>query len=287
MALSGYICTGSTYTFMAYISQLYIYPVKSLGGIALQQAQVTSRGLQYDRRWMLIDENNHFLSQRKYPQMALFDVSIQEEGLKIKHRPSQESTLIPYQPQTNIDVEVDVWDSLCTGTYVSCEVDEWFTRLLNINCRLIYMTDNSMRQVDERYAGPDHITSFSDGYPILLTSEASLADLNSRLAAPVNMSRFRPNIVISNTDPYLEDRMQHFELGSISFYGVKPCARCVMIGVNPLTADTDTEPLKTLASYRKGNNKVYFGQNLIHNGEGVIKVGDEVVIKQIGEALVF
>jgi uncharacterized protein YcbX len=286
MRLSGYLCVAPMHQFMAHISQLYIYPIKSLGGIALQQSQVTSRGLQYDRRWMLIDENNHFLSQRKYPQMALFHVSLQEDGLKVTHTSSQQFTIVPYLPQTSINVEVDVWDSLCTGTYVSEEADKWFSRLLNITCRLIYMTDDSLRPVDERYAGTDHITSFSDSYPMLLVGEASLYDLNSKLASPITINHFRPNIVISGVDSYFEDRIQHFEAGGINFYGVKPCARCVMIGVDPVTARTNSETLKTLAGYRKANNKVYFGQNLIHDGKGIIKVGNELNIKKIGEALV-
>ncbi|MFD1255458.1 MOSC domain-containing protein [Mucilaginibacter terrae] len=271
---------------MAHISQLYIYPVKSLGAISLQQSEVTSRGLRYDRRWMLIDEKNRFLSQRKYPQMSLFHLILQENGIKVTYQPTGQHIIIPYKPQTNTVVEVDVWDSLCTGNYVSEEVDEWFSTLLNITCRLIYMTDDSLRQVDERYAGPGHITSFSDGYPILLISEASLADLNTRLTHPVSINRFRPNIVIKGTEAYLEDCLQHFEAGGISFYGVKPCARCVMIGVDPLTANTGAEPLKTLASYRKVNNKIYFGQNLIHKGEGTISIGDELNIKQLGDAAI-
>lgn len=274
-------------TVMVRISQLYIYPVKSLGGIALQEARVTSRGLEYDRRWMLIDENNQFLSQRKYPQMALFKLELTTDGLKVIHQPSGDETIIPYHPQTTETVDVVVWDDACNGTYVSAAVDDWFSQKLQINCRLIHMTDDQIRQVDPRYASPEHITSFADGYPMLLVSEESVADLNTRLVEQITVKRFRPNIVIAGVEAYHEDRMQHFEASGIAFYGVKPCARCVMIGVNPDTAASAPEPLKTLAKFRRINHKIMFGQNLIHTGTGTIRVGDVVKGISVGEELEF
>ncbi|MVN91549.1 MOSC domain-containing protein [Mucilaginibacter aquatilis] len=272
---------------MAHISQLYIYPIKSLGGIALQQSNVTSRGLEFDRRWMLIDDRLQFLSQRKYPQMCLFDVALKVNGLQVTHKPSGESIMIPYLPQTTEEVNLQVWDDLCSGTYVCEEGDAWFTKHLEIKCRLVYMADSQTRQVDERYASPEHMTSFADGYPMLLVSEASLKDLNGRLSEKIDINRFRPNIVITDTGAYYEDILQHFSVDQVNFYGVKPCARCVMINVDPSTAITGPEPLKTLASYRKVNKKVMFGQNLIHNGTGVIKVGDEIFEHEVGEGLIF
>ncbi len=269
------------------VTQLYIYPVKSLGGIALQEAELTSRGLNHDRRWMLIDEENQFLSQRKYPQMALFQLSVHDTGILVKHLPTNEEITIPLEPLGKDMVEVTVWDNACTGTYVSTALDDWFTDKLRLKCRLIYMADDSVRPVDERYAGDGHITSFADGYPMLLTSEASLQDLNSRIADPVEMLRFRPNIVISGTEPYFEDQMHHFELSGISMSGVKPCARCVMIGVDPRTATSEPEPLRTLARYRRVRNKILFGQNLVHHGTGVIRVGDTVQVKELVPPLAF
>ncbi|WP_345951908.1 MOSC N-terminal beta barrel domain-containing protein [Mucilaginibacter sp. PAMB04274] len=272
---------------MASISQLYIYPIKSLGGIALQRASLTSRGLEHDRRWILVNDNNEFLSQRYLPQMALFEQQLHEHGLFITYTSTGKNLLIPYLPQTDVRVCVDVWDSPCTGTLVSTAANEWFSQMLGISCRLLYMTDDSIRPVDPRYAGSGHITSFADGYPMLLVSEASLSDLNSRLDVAININRFRPNIVIQGTAPYIEDRLRHFEVAGIKFYGVKPCARCVMIGVDQQTAVTSTEPLKTLSKYRKAGNKIYFGQNIIHNGRGEIKIGDELTVTQLGEELQF
>lgn len=272
---------------MVQISQLYIYPVKSLGGIALQQAMVTSRGLEHDRRWMLIDSEMQFLSQRKYPQMALFKLQVLEQGIQVFHQPSAQTILIPYQPQTREQVDVTVWDDACTGTYVSPELDDWFTQRLGVQCRLIHMSDESIRPVDPRYASAGHITSFADGYPMLLVSEASVAEINTRLNDEITVKRFRPNIVISGTQPYMEDRILHFETAGINFYGVKPCARCVMIGVDPETATSGSEPLKTLAGYRRIGQKVLFGQNLIHDEEGVISVGDVINVHELGEELPF
>lgn len=270
---------------MPHISRLFIYPIKSLGGIALPQAQVTPRGLQHDRRWMLVDDDNRFMSQRTTPQMALFKLSLAEDGVEVAHSSTSDVFKVPFRPQTQEQLTVTIWDDTCTGTRVSDAADAWFSQKLETNCRLVYMDDDSLRPVDPRYAKPEHITSFADAYPMLLISEASLQDLNNRLADPVDFDRFRPNIVISGTNPYHEDELVHFTISGINFYGVKPCARCVMVGVNQQTAEVYSEPLKTLSSYRRFGKKVFFGQNLIHEGVGTIKTGDELQIIKLDSEL--
>ena len=277
----------SQYHLMAQISQLYIYPVKSLGGIGLQQAQVTSRGLEHDRRWMLIDEHNRFLSQRSHPQLALFALAVTPVGIEVTHKPTQASIIIPYQPQASEKITVSIWDDNCSATVVSEEINQWFSHILQINCRLVYMGNDDLRPVDPKYAGAEHITSFSDAYPMLLIGQSSLDDLNSRLNQAVPMDRFRPNMVIDGTAPYEEDLMTHFTTSDIDFYGVKPCARCVMTTIDQDTALGGAEPLKILSGYRQANKKIYFGQNLIHHGEGIIKVGDVIEIKKLGPELKF
>lgn len=279
------IFAASQHTHMPHISRLYIYPVKSLGGIALTGAQVTARGLQHDRLWMLVDQNNRFMSQRTTPAMALFKLSLTSDGVEVLHSSTQDSLLIPFAPQTHDQLTVTIWDDTCTGILVSDAADAWFSQKLGSNCRLVFMDDDSLRLVDPRYAGPEHITSFADAYPMLLISEASLQDLNSRLTEKVDFDRFRPNIVISGTEPYHEDQMAHFAISDIHFRGVKPCARCVMVGVNQQTAEVYPEPLKTLSSYRRFGKKVFFGQNLIHEGSGIINVGDELQIIKLDEDL--
>ncbi len=279
------IFAGHQHTHMPHISRLFIYPIKSLGGIELPQAQVTARGLQHDRRWMLIDDNNRFMSQRTTPSMALFALKLADEGIKVTYRSTQEVCVLPFAPQTQEQLTVTIWDDTCTGTRVSDAADAWFSQRLGASCRLVFMDDDSLRPVDPRYAGPTHITSFADAYPMLLIGEASLQDLNSRLTDKVDFDRFRPNIVISGTEPYHEEQMAHFIVGDIQFYGVKPCARCVMVGVNQQTAEVYPEPLKTLSSYRKFGKKVFFGQNLIHEGSGTISVGDELQIIKLDNEL--
>ncbi|TWI98176.1 hypothetical protein JN11_03255 [Mucilaginibacter frigoritolerans] len=261
------------------VSGLYIYPIKSLPGISLQQARVTPKGFEHDRRWMLVDENNMFMSQREIPELTQLAVVIEESGLRITHKLSGDSILVPFNyPATNPTAQVTIWDDVCTAQFISDEVDEWFSKAIGIKCRLVYMPDDSMRIVDQLYAIEESITSFSDGYPFLLIGQASLNELNSRLAEPLPMDRFRPNIVFTDGEPFEEDLMGHFTIGDISFYGVKLCARCVMTTIDQEKGCKGKEPLKTLASYRLKNNKILFGQNLVHKGNGVVAINDQLTV---------
>jgi uncharacterized protein YcbX len=266
---------------MLRVSQLYIYPVKSLGGIALDSAIVTDRGFQYDRRWMLVDHNNLFISQREIHQMALLKLKIIDNGILVNHTVKNEFYTIPFEPAKNEFAEVTIWDDTCTGQFVSDEADEWFSKMLEIQCRLVYMPDDSYRITDQRYTAEDSITSFSDAYPFLMIGQVSLDDLNSRLNESLPMSRFRPNIVFTGGKPYEEDMIHTFTIGNITFYGVKLCARCVMTTIDQETAIAGKEPLKTLARYRFKNNKIMFGQNLAHKGLGEIKVGEHLEVLKL------
>jgi len=272
---------------MLTVSELFIYPIKSLGSIAVSNALVTDRGLQYDRRWMLVDNNNIFLTQREWPAMALFDVAIQAEGLLVTYKPDGAALLIPFEPQTSEVITVEVWSDYCKAVIVSHEANQWFSKLLNINCRLVYMPDAVKRSVDVRYAMDKEIVSFADGYPMLLIGQASLDNLNSRLQEKLTMRRFRPSIVFTGGEPFEEDELEAFTINNIHFFGVKLCARCVITTINPDTAVKGKEPLRTLATYRMKNNKIYFGQNLLHKGNGMIQVGDAMeVVKRKGLSVV-
>jgi len=262
---------------MLTVSQLYIYPIKSLGGIALNKAFVTERGFEHDRRWMLVDENNRFLSQREVAQMALLKVFLKDNGLLVTYA-TGENILIPFVPLTHETCQVIIWDDTCTAIYVSNAVDDWFTKVLGMPCRLVYMPDNSKRQVDQEYAPIGQITSFSDAYPFMLLGQATLDDLNDRLAEALPMDRFRPNIVFTGGKAFEEDLLDSFTIGNIHFNGVKLCARCILTTINQDNAIKAKEPLKTLASYRRKNNKIYFGQNLIHMGNGTITIGDKIEV---------
>jgi uncharacterized protein YcbX len=142
---------------------------------------------------------------------------------------------------------------------------------------LLYMPDSERRAVNPNRARPGDIVSFADAYPLLLISEASLAALNQRLDAPVEMRRFRPNLVISGCEPYAEDGFSALSIGPLTFRGVKRCERCVVTTVDPATAEQGKEPLRTLARYRQSEGKVWFGMNLIHDGPGTLRLGDPVV----------
>ncbi|MVN21804.1 MOSC domain-containing protein [Mucilaginibacter arboris] len=267
---------------MLKISGLFVYPIKSLGGIALHTAQVCNRGLEHDRRWMLVDENNRFLSQREIPEMALLQVEFVDNGLWVMHQQQAESSIfIPFMFDAKEAAVCTIWDDKCLSEFVDREIDAWFTEMLQLKCRLVYMPKTTLRQVDQQYAQPDQVTSFADAYPFLMVGQASLDELNGRLPEAVPMDRFRPNIVFTGGTPFQEDQMQHFTISNINFYGVKPCARCPVITINQENGIIGKEPLKTLAGYRKKNNKVYFGQNLVHDGEGVISIGDEINIKEL------
>lgn len=266
---------------MLKINELYIYPIKSLAGIAVNKARITEKGFEHDRRWLLVDMDNRFLTQREYPQMALLDQSIENNELRITHKINNKSISIPVNSSTAADrIMVTIWDDTCIAEFVSDEADSWFTEMLGINCRLVYMPDDCKRIVDQRYAPENSVTSFSDAYPFLIIGQASLDDLNSRLVESLPMNRFRPNIVFTGGEPFEEDQYGHFTIGDINFYGVKLCARCIVTTIDQETAKKGKEPLKTLTSYRFKNNKILFGQNLIHEGVGEIAIGDQIMILQ-------
>ena len=264
---------------MLQISELIIYPIKSLGGVNISEALVTDRGLQHDRRWMLVDSQNRFLSQRQVAQMALLKVNIAADGLLVHHQDDERNTLhIPFVSQSAEEITVTVWDDTLTAITVGEACDDWFTEVLRTPCRLVYMPDDSRRATDSKYTPEDKITSLSDGYPFLLIGQSSINHLNTLLPQPVGVNRFRPNIVFTGGEPYEEDVMAHFTINGINFYGVKLCARCQVINIDQQTGYSHPQTLKTLANYRKANNKVFFGQNLIHDGIGTIRIGDELQI---------
>jgi uncharacterized protein YcbX len=259
------------------VSGLFIYPIKSLGGIELKESVVDDRGLAYDRRWMLVDEHNVFISQRTNSQLALFQPELTNGSLKVTHKkyPDQ-SVAIPFGTGKT-RIEVNVWGDICEAETADQEINEWFSDRLQMSCKLVYMPDDSHRKVDGQYAKNGELTAFSDGYPILMLSEASLADLNSRLAFPVPMNRFRPNVIFNGAYPYQEDDMKEFSINGQHFLGVKPCGRCVVTTINQNDGTVSEEPLRTLSGYRKNNNKVNFGQNVLVTAPGKIKVGDEII----------
>jgi uncharacterized protein YcbX len=262
-----------------YLSEINIYPIKSLGGISLQESQLEEKGLQYDRRWMLIDEEGTFITQRKHFELALLQVDIAAGRLVIAHKSDFSQTLsFPIEEHSGKPITVRIWDDTCSALEVSREVSDWFSDYLKMKVKLVRMPLEEKRKVDPRYASNDEIVSFSDGYPCLIIGQSSLNGLNERLADPVPMNRFRPNFVFTGGEAHIEDTFDNFYIGNIFFSAVKPCARCVLTTVDQQTGVKGQEPLRTLAGYRTSNKKVLFGQNLIHQGLGTVRIGDELRI---------
>jgi uncharacterized protein YcbX len=269
---------------MPKISQLWIYPIKSLPGISLQQSKLFAKGLENDRSFMLVDSNNVFLSQRKLPKMALISVAIVEQGLKVSYK-GKPDLVIPW-PNNSIEnksIKVKVWHDECDVLQLSAVNDKWFSEVLSLDCKLVYLPDKSLRYVDRDFAKNNEQTRFSDGFPLLLISQESLNDLNSRLDKKLTMRSFRPNIVVSGCQAYAEDSWTDFTIKQGQFFAAKPCSRCIVTTIDPDTAERDSnrEPLKTLDQYRKKNNKVYFGQNILFQVSDMelLAIGDELRIK--------
>lgn len=266
-----------------YLTQINIYPIKSLKGIPLKEARIEARGLQYDRRWMLVDQNNKFMTQREFPRMATLAVEVAENGLKITSG-ENERISIPSVPQTSETAQVRIWRNVCRARVYENEVNQWFSEALETKCRLVFMPDETKRRPHHAYKiHADDVVSFADGYPFMLIGEGSLADVNSRLETPVPMNRFRPNLVVAGSDAFAEDSWKKFRIGSNIFYGVKLCGRCVITTVDQNKGIKGKEPLRTLAAYRTGRigskMKVRFGQNLIaEKPGGVVRVGDKIEV---------
>ena len=266
---------------MLKLSEIYIYPIKSLGGIRLEKSNITTRGLENDRRFMLVDENGQFLSQREYPQLAIFQTEIESDFLKITDKKTGQNLKVSLSPNSKISsLSVTIWDDETTAIEVSQEASEWFTQTLGISARLVFMHDESQRKIESNYALiGNEITSFSDGYPILIAGQSSLDNLNHRLENPVNINRFRPNFVFTNGEPFEEDAWHEFNIGNVRFFGVKPCSRCIMTTIDQETGEKKgKEPLLTLNKYRKAGNRILFGQNVIISQLGTVSVGDDVTV---------
>ncbi len=275
------------------LSEINIYPIKSLRGISLDKSVVERRGLQFDRRWMLVDENNQFLTQRKFPKMATIAIDLTEKGLSVSAE-QVEKLLIPFKPASDKKSEVCVWQSVCEAIISEKPVNEWFSTVLQTNCRLVYMPDESERAVNPLFNNDNDIVSFADGYPFLVTGKNSLNDLNEKLENPIPMNRFRPNLVIENSAPFAEDNWKKLQIGDTIFRATKPCERCSITTVDQTKGIfTGKEPLKTLAAYRLAKDVfpqnssdlgldkmgVLFGRNLIAENFGEpLKIGDEIKI---------
>ena len=259
------------------VTHLLIYPIKGLSGVAVNESFVTSRGLQYDRRWMLIDDNNQFISQRTFSHLCLFKVEIKDQGFNVSY--DSNSVFVPLEIKHGQTVVVKIWDDQVEAILADNLINDFFSEQLQIKCSLVYMPDFSYRWVDKNFVKKEKPVSFADGYPVLLIGQESLNLLNSKLNEPIEMNRFRPNIVFEGGTAHIEDLMIKFRIAEVEFQGIKPCARCQVPTINQHTALMSKEPSRTLASYRNFDHKINFGQNVIVLNEGKIRVSDKIVLE--------
>jgi uncharacterized protein YcbX len=259
------------------LSGLFVYPVKGARGIALDRARATSLGIEHDRRFMIVDPDGEFLTQREHPEMALIETAIEGETLVLRakgHGPLG----LPLRPEGPADRRVRVWSDKCRAVHVGDEAAAYLSDYLGRRAELVYMPEDAARRVDGRYVRHDERVAFADGFPYLLTSEGSLADLNARLEEAVPMDRFRPNLVVRGAPPWAEDAWTSLSIGAVVFHSRKACSRCNVITVDQATGARGKDPLATLATFRARANRIYFGWNLVAEGEGELCVGQPVTL---------
>lgn len=267
---------------MLNVASLHIHPVKSLGGFAVREAKLTDRGFEHDRRWMLVDPDGRFITQRECSALACLHCAPHTDGFRVTDVRDGSVVDLPWSLASGTKSRAMVFSDPVDVLHGPADVSAWFADQLAIACSLVYMPDASVRPTDPTYAHAK--TSLSDGYPYLILSQASVDDLNTRITPSgspggggcILMNRFRPNIVVAGGTPYQEDGWREVSIGDVRFSLVKPCGRCVITTTDQTTGERGKEPLRTLASYRTVGNKVLFGMNAVAPDHGIVRVGDLV-----------
>lgn len=226
---------------------------------------------------MVVDTNGNFLTQRSHKEMVFLKVKMNDSGYTLFHSKNLFGSInIPFKIEGGKKTNVVIWADNCEAIELDEKTNSWLTRAIGTNCRLVYMPQSTKRIVESDYGVENIAVSFADGYPFLIVGQASLDELNNRLHVPLPMNRFRPNFVFEGSEAFEEDFWNEFLIGDVKFKRVKPCARCVITTTDQQTGERNEEPLATLSTYRKVNNKVMFGQNLISLSTGKVKIGDEI-----------
>ena len=267
------------------LSAIYIYPVKSLRGVSLRDAALDNGRLVGDREYLLVGPSGWFMHQRDYPQMTRIEATPTDGGLVVRTAalPPLEIER-PSAVAAGDVVHVPLWRRSAPVTPVSHEADAWFSRALGVRCRLMAFVPEVPALHLPSY---ETNSSLQDATPFHLTSESSLADLNARMGAPIQMNRFRPNLVVRGAVPYAEDDWRRISIGETTLEWVKPCTRCVATTTDQETGHRENrEPLYTLASYRRVGNEVVFGHYLVATAWGDrLRVGDAVAVHSIADSL--
>jgi uncharacterized protein len=261
-----------------HLSSLVRYPLKSCRAEPLMRVELESRGLVHDRRWMVVDDADRFITARKNPELLLVTVDPRPEGAIALSAPGRGACEAIRHAKPTI-IQSSVWSDDCAAIHLQ-GADEWLSDLLQQAARLVYMPDGLERPVNSDYGHPGDLVSFADGFPILVANQSSLDDLNTRLDSPITMARFRPNLVVEGAEPYEEFSWRRIRVGDLEFVSGGPCVRCVMTTKDPDTAAADGtgEPLKTLSTYQRNDSGAIFGLNLIPRGVGVLEVGQRVEV---------
>lgn len=258
------------------VSEINIYPVKSFAGLSLESVNLDRFGPANDRRWMLVDEQGLAITQRDQPLLACVQVRLYCEGLVLTFGDEQIEVITPDVSAQKSRVKV--WGDEVAALDCGNEVALWLSSQLALKTRLVYMPDDTIRPVDGAYAQSGETVGFADGFPLLLISQASLDDLNNRLENPVPMNRFRPNLVVSGCEAFAEDTWKRIRVGSMEFDVAKPCERCVMPSIDQATGEKDRAINRVLASFRRRDGKIYFGQNLLYREMGILHLSSPVEV---------
>jgi uncharacterized protein YcbX len=257
------------------VTRLALYPVKSLGGFEVESYEVDDLGPRLDRRWMVLDGEGDFLTQRWRPRMALIRAALEDGGRSVRlSAPGMPSVSAPQGGGATRPARV--WNDRAEAEGCGRDADRWLSEFLGESCSLVFMPERTVRKIGRRAAESLGRVSFADAYPFLLLSEASLEDLNGRLADALPVNRFRPNIVVGGVAPFAEDGWDRLTVGALPLVVAKRCVRCVLTTIDQETGAAGQEPLRTLATYRRADGGVVFGVNLAHQATGRIAVGDVV-----------
>ena len=255
------------------LTRLFVYPIKSAQGFEVSAAQVSERGLQHDRRFMLVDGGGHLVTARSHPKLLTVSTAIQGHCLIVTAK-GMSTLRLPLSP-TGAERQVRVWADWMLGLDVSSDADAWFSEFLAAKLHLVWMPDRAERRMNPAF-GSSRI-SFVDGNPLHLVSESSLADLETRVGSAIAIERFRPNLVVRGAPSFAEDHWTQLQFGELTLKSHEACARCMVINLEPLTGVIGVEPLRTLAGYRRQGKAVLFGQHLHTLGDGMLKVGQRGV----------